>query len=371
MTSKDIQKLSLDQKLYNCAGIILFNENFTETILVETESGHYSFPKGKREKNESLFKTAVRETVEETGINSDKYYLSDFVLAEFKKQDSKTPSVLYFIGQLLEKVKTFTFDQEELKNVKWVSVQNALKMDNSVFKEQRQKVLAKALLEVKESDFKLHPSSEIETSLIPKKREMTAEEQEKKHLTSLSKLLSWILRHGINEMGLQMNSEGYVSVDELLKLEKLADLSFEDLVKVVNDNKKQRFKLITGKDSKSFIRANQGHSVNIGNALEDDKMMKKLTLDDGIFIGYHGTSLANWELIKETGLKPCDRKHCHLSRSYQRDNEETISGIRDHSQVIIKIDVKKGLEVGQAFYLSDNNVILTSFISPDLLERVK
>ena len=372
MSLKEIVKIPLtsDQNNYNCAGIVLFNNTFTEVVLVETDRGHFSFPKGKRDKKESLLETAIRETFEETGIKNKQYLLSDFVLAEFAKPDSKSPSVLYFIGQLHSdtKVHKFTFDAKELKNVKWISFENALEIDDFNFKHQRKNVLKQALIEIKDPNFKLHSVIDLEntlktrTSVIPKKKELSEEEQEVKRLEGFSKLLSWILRHGINEMGLQMDTEGYVSVDALLKLEKLVNLSLEDLVKVVDTNKKQRFKLITKDDHKQYIRANQGHSSNIGNLLDDTIMMKKITLDDGILVGYHGTSLDSWELIKTSGLKSCERKHCHLSRSYQKDSQTVISGIREHSQVIIKVDIKKALENGVEFYLSDNYVILSSFI---------
>jgi 2'-phosphotransferase len=381
MSLKEIIKISLnsDLKNYNCAGIVLFNNTFTEIVLVETDHGHFSFPKGKREKKESLLETAIRETFEETGIESKQYLLSDFVLAEFAKPDSKTPSVLYFIGQLQSKLYNdeFKFDTKELKNVKWISHEDALKIDDFNFKVQRKNVLARAVTEIKDSNFKLYSTIDLEntlkprTSVIPKKKELSEEEQEVKRLEGFSKLLSWILRHGINEMGLQMDTEGYVSVDSLLKLEKLVNLSLEDLVKVVNTNKKQRFKLITKDDHKQYIRANQGHSSNIGNLLDDNIMMKKITLDDNILVGYHGTSLESWELIKTSGLKPCERKHCHLSRSYMKDSQTVISGIREHSQVIIKVDIKKALESGVEFYLSDNDVILSSFISVEFLVRIK
>uniref|UniRef100_A0A6C0E7Q8 Nudix hydrolase domain-containing protein n=1 Tax=viral metagenome TaxID=1070528 RepID=A0A6C0E7Q8_9ZZZZ len=365
------EKMSLDQKVYNCAGVVLFNKDFTKIILVETEAGHYSFPKGKRDKNESIVKTAIRETEEETGIKSDQYLLSNFVLSEFKKPDSKTPSVLYFIGQLLENVETFIFDKGELKNVKWFPVKDALEIDDSHFKNQRKEVLSAAISEINKNDFRLYSLAEIEDSLKPKKKPLTDQELESRRLDGFSKLLSWILRHGIHEMGLTMNEEGYVSVDALLQLEKLSNLSLDDLIKVVDNNKKQRFKLIKGSDSKLFIRANQGHSANIGNQLNDDKMMKKISLCDNIFDGYHGTSLENWELIKSSGLKPCERKHCHLSKSYLKDKDTVISGIRDHSQVIIKVDIKRGLENGMTFYVSDNDVILVEFVPPELLTRIK
>ena len=55
--------------LHNTAGVILFNEKFDKVLLVCNAGGYiWGFPKGNREKNETLQETAVRELYEETGI---------------------------------------------------------------------------------------------------------------------------------------------------------------------------------------------------------------------------------------------------------------------------------------------------------------
>ena len=375
MSMKDfkVQKMDLTQKLYNCGGIVVFNYNLNQVILVKSHAGHHSFPKGKREKRENLYQTAVRETEEETGLKEDQYVLSDFVLPEYKTPGSPNPSVLYFIGQVIKPVDTFNYDQTELDWVGWTSVEEALKMEDNIFAEKRRIVLKKAFELVNNDDFKFYPSSQIgnSASLPQYKKELTLEDLREKRLTGFSKTISWALRHKADQLGLDMDSEGYVLVDQLLGIEQLQNLNLEDLKTVVETNKKKRFSLLE-KNSKLYIRANQGHSTNVGSKLDDSKMMKKLSPNDGIDKAYHGTTQANWILIEEEGLRSMNRKHVHLSLINQKDNGNDIAGIRGHSQVILEIDLKKALERGLTFYLSENNVVLTTDPIPrDLISLVK
>jgi len=373
----------LGQKQYNCGGVILFNTDFTQTILVKSHFNHHSFPKGKREKGENLYKTATRETEEETGLTPNQYVLSDYMIGEYKNVTSKTPSVLYFIGQVAQEATTFTYDQAELKNVSWTTITDALDMPDDIFVEKRRLLLKKALEEVQKPDFKFYSSEMISKSNKLGKnyppKELTPEDLYQKKLKGFSKTVSWVLRHGAIELGLDIDPEGYVLVDQLLGIEELTNLTKEILKEVVDTNNKQRFKMVTrdngdSDNGESYIRANQGHSMAVGRNLNDQKMMKKITLEDGIDKAYHGTSLSSWKFIENEGLRPMDRKHCHLSRIYKRDGQkdgQEISGIRGHSQVILEIDLKQCLQNGIEFFLSDNDVILTPGPIPASLISLK
>lgn len=129
-----------------CAGIIIFNKNL-ETILVKTDTGRYSFPKGKREHGESSIENAAREMTEETGIPINQ--ISIIPGTTYDEISGKGfPSVRYFVGLLNPNYKsTFTYDSKELIEVKFWSVENALKLDG--FKDDRKEILKEAYAKVK------------------------------------------------------------------------------------------------------------------------------------------------------------------------------------------------------------------------------
>ena len=61
------------------AGIVLFRKEGSKILflLLHYPSGHWDFVKGKMEKNESTYETAIRETREETGI-TDQIFVKEF-----------------------------------------------------------------------------------------------------------------------------------------------------------------------------------------------------------------------------------------------------------------------------------------------------
>ncbi len=73
-----------------------------------------------------------------------------------------------------------------------------------------------------------------------------------------SRALSKILRHKAKQVGLPMDSAGYVPVDQLLQLREFRNLSVPQLKDLVASNAKQRFGLDDRGHDGLFIRANQG-----------------------------------------------------------------------------------------------------------------
>jgi len=114
-----------------CSGIIVFEigKYIDQTILVCTPRGHYGFPKGKRNKDETSLDNAWRELQEETGLTKDHVTLiDDFYIDE--KSDKGQLSVRYFVGILTKKLKEFKFDKTELDHVIWVNIEKAYILKN-------------------------------------------------------------------------------------------------------------------------------------------------------------------------------------------------------------------------------------------------
>jgi putative RNA 2'-phosphotransferase len=157
----------------------------------------------------------------------------------------------------------------------------------------------------------------------------------------ISKFLSLLLRHSPVTIHLNMDKNGWVTIQELIdnagKYKKM-NLTIDTIKTVVETNDKQRF--IISDDGKE-IRANQGHSIPVDLELEN-------TIPPDIL--YHGTTGRFVDSIMKEGLKPMKRQYVHLSR-----NEETAAkvGQRHGNPVVLYIDAKRMYEEGHKFYLSD------------------
>lgn len=181
-----------------------------------------------------------------------------------------------------------------------------------------------------------------------------------------SKFLSFLLRHGASDLGIQMDRSGKVKVDDVLALPEMKEITFEMLKNIVDTNDKQRFSMenvinvrnIGGKQITSnvwMIWANQGHSIQISdNILEEIKAPLPKCV--------HGTTRNAWKMIEKSGLSIMGRQYIHCAIA-EPENDSVISGMRTTSKVLIYIDMAKAMADGIKFFMSANKVILTSGIN--------
>ncbi|CAF90715.1 unnamed protein product [Tetraodon nigroviridis] len=173
----------------------------------------------------------------------------------------------------------------------------------------------------------------------------------------LSKSLSYALRHGANQMGLQIGSDGFVFVEELLAHPQFRSYSLEDVERVVNTNDKQRFKLRSHRENGCLqIRASQGHSIKV-----IDLELKPVLAGspECPAEAVHGSYLRNWGSIKQQGLSRMNRTHIHLAPGLPGE-DGVISGMRKDCDLAVFVDVPKALADGLEFFWSENGVLLTA-----------
>ncbi|KAM9849416.1 tRNA 2'-phosphotransferase 1 [Aulostomus maculatus] len=173
----------------------------------------------------------------------------------------------------------------------------------------------------------------------------------------LSKSMSYALRHGANQMGLQIGTDGFLYVEDLLAQPQFRSYSLEDVERVVATNDKQRFKLCPHpEDGRLQIRANQGHSVQVM-----DLELKPVLAGspDCPAEAIHGSYIRNWSSIQQQGLSRMRRTHIHLAAGLPGD-DGVISGMRRDCDLAVFIDVPKALADGIEFYWSENGVLLTA-----------
>lgn len=100
-------------------------EDTWNVLLVQLYAGHWGFPKGHPDPNETPLETASRELFEETGLQISRL-LTEQTLEEvyfFKfKDDLIHKKVTYYIAEVNGSLKRMA---EEIKALKWVSLTTA------------------------------------------------------------------------------------------------------------------------------------------------------------------------------------------------------------------------------------------------------
>jgi putative RNA 2'-phosphotransferase len=172
-----------------------------------------------------------------------------------------------------------------------------------------------------------------------------------KQLVKLSKRLSKVLRHAPESIGITLDKNGWVEVQELLKCLG-SNVSIDNIRYVVANNNKKRFEF---SPDQSKIRACQGHSINI------DLDLKSIDPPD---ILYHGTAEKTVPYIQYDGILKMNRDHVHLSKDYET---ATNVGGRHGKPIVLSIDAKKMHEHGMKFYVSNNGVWLTDFVPKEYI----
>lgn len=171
------------------------------------------------------------------------------------------------------------------------------------------------------------------------------------NLTQTSKLISLILRHKPETIGITLDEHGWANVVELLNGLKI-DMAL--LEEIVNTDDKQRYSF---NDDKTLIRANQGHSIQVDVELEEAQPPEFL---------WHGTGKKYVSGICDSGLIPKSRLYVHLSS----DVETAVKVGERHGEVaLFRVDAAKMYLAGFKFYLSKNGVWLTKHVPVDYLRR--
>ncbi|KAA0709669.1 tRNA 2'-phosphotransferase 1 [Triplophysa tibetana] len=189
----------------------------------------------------------------------------------------------------------------------------------------------------------------------------------------LSKSMTYVLRHGASKMGLQMHSDGFMYVEDLLAHQQFRSFSLEDVQRVVAGDDKHRFKLQAHPDDgRNRIRANQGHSLQVA-----DLELKQVAPDDPNCPkeAVHGTFMKHWPSIQSQGLSRMNRTHIHLAPGIPGEGG-VISGMRKNCELAVYINVPKAIADGIRFFWSENGVLLTpgdpgGMLAPCYFSRVQ
>jgi putative RNA 2'-phosphotransferase len=165
-----------------------------------------------------------------------------------------------------------------------------------------------------------------------------------------SKKLSWLLRHGASEIGLDMDEAGWVDVDQVLSI---LNMQLHELQTVVQENDKRRLQLEGGR-----VRACQGHSVD-NRAVTREGLERSWALVMGEASVWHGTSVEAVRSIAREGILAVGRTHVHLAPAVQSK-----VGKRASVHVMLEISPARLRAAGLNLYAASNGVVLAREIPP-------
>ncbi len=167
----------------------------------------------------------------------------------------------------------------------------------------------------------------------------------------LSKEISYALRHAPGEYELELDENGYVSVEQFLHVLNLSneygrDITKEDLEYIITNFDKKRHEIVGDK-----IRALYGHSVSA-------KIEKTPKIPPDVL--YHGTAKSFLDSIMKEGLLPMGRQYVHLS--IDTDMATLVGKRRDIDPILLQIDAKAASDDGIIFYVGNDKVWLCDTI---------
>lgn len=170
----------------------------------------------------------------------------------------------------------------------------------------------------------------------------------------LSKEISYALRHAPWEYELELDSEGFVHVEQLINaINESSDyerpITIRDLEHIIEISDKKRHEIQGDK-----IRALYGHSIPM-------HISKDVIVPPDVL--YHGTTHKALDSILNAGLKPMGRQYVHLSVDIETAIQ--VGKRRDDKPIILTIDAKRANNDGIVFYKGNDKVVLADYVPCD------
>lgn len=174
----------------------------------------------------------------------------------------------------------------------------------------------------------------------------------------LSKEVSYALRHAPWEYELELDNEGWVSIDQLIDALKennhWKNINEDDLITMIESSDKKRHEIVDGK-----IRALYGHSIP--NKISKTSMEPPEVL-------YHGTAKRFMVAIKKEGLLPQSRQYVHLA--IDKETAIQVGKRRDNNPVLLVVNSRKAYEDGILFYHGNSKVWLANAIPSKYITEI-
>lgn len=177
-----------------------------------------------------------------------------------------------------------------------------------------------------------------------------------KNLKSLSKFLAVLLRHQPEQFGIELDAQGFASIDAVwdVIVEKYgARFDKADLIKVVDGDRdgKKRYEIVGQQ-----IRAMYGHSEPeiIYESIEPPELL------------YHGTNAKAMKVIRQTGLQAQGRQYVHMT--INRDTAKIVARRKTHQPVLLVVRAREAAKAGIVFHQPETELYLARTIPPEFID---
>ena len=108
-------------KYEKSCGCVVFDEG--KVLMIQHNEGHWDFPKGHVEGNETEIQTAIREVKEETNIDVNVKSQNRYTI-EYSPKDGVLKEVVYFIAT--KNSNECKPQESEVQKVEWVRIEDAI-----------------------------------------------------------------------------------------------------------------------------------------------------------------------------------------------------------------------------------------------------
>ncbi len=176
----------------------------------------------------------------------------------------------------------------------------------------------------------------------------------------LSKVISYALRHNPSRYNLELDGEGWTSIENLLenlcqRRKEWKNLTQANLELMIEKSEKKRHEI-----SGDRIRCLYGHSLK-------SKIIKEPITPPDIL--YHGTARETAILIMKTGLLPMNRQYVHLSQDLE--TAIMVGSRKDSQPIVLKVDAKGANSKKINFYHGNEKIWLADQVPPEFISKVE
>jgi putative RNA 2'-phosphotransferase len=174
----------------------------------------------------------------------------------------------------------------------------------------------------------------------------------------LGRFISGALRHFPDDVGIEMDPQGWVELNQLCDVMKKRYKwgTMERLISLVESDRKGRYEI-----DDDFIRARYGHSVEV-DLISDYP-------ENGFSYLYYGVSQEEADMLLDNGIYPIRQCYVHMSTSFDKAREA--ASVHTDNPVILEIDAETAQQDGVDIVMVNDDIVLARGVPPEYISVVE